>query len=79
VAATGKSLQRRLIEGSPERFDFVLAEHLHKHVHDIRELPNSEVMEWLGYLQYKAEVEDFELNEGEGRRRMTVRRVLVRH
>lgn len=42
--------------------DFVLAELLHKHLYEIRALPNLEVMEWRARLVYLKAMQEMETN-----------------
>lgn len=48
------------MEGTVDSFDFVLAEALGKHLHEIRELPNMEVEEWKAFMNFRREMEEFE-------------------
>lgn len=43
--------------GDAEVFDFLLAEHLHRPLHEVRGWPVSEVEEWRGYLLAKPALE----------------------
>lgn len=44
--------------GDVDAVDFILAEKLGKHLHEIRELPNSEVEEWIAFYEYRNAQED---------------------
>ena len=43
-----------------DSFDYVLAESLGKHLHEIRALPNSEVVEWRAFFTYRQAMEEIQ-------------------
>ena len=40
-----------------------MAEALGKHLHEIRELGNSEIAEWAGFFSWRQKVQEFEMKK----------------
>lgn len=57
-----------MAEGDLDPFEFILAEALGKHLHEIRELPNCDIAEWAAFFSWRQTMEAFELAKAKASR-----------
>jgi hypothetical protein len=63
-----KAVEKALLHGEWDGFEFFLGEKLGKNLGEIGALPNTEIVEWRAWFVHKQLMEDIEADKAEAKR-----------